>query len=700
MTLEEDSTNENIEEVTLKCNNPIKKNDIIEQFLKLQISDEVIIRDKNLKNESQKNNNCSYLINKKEENRKHIKTSSESKNVVETEVCIKEEGRLPTHLNNKKSDEKNEVTERDFNEEIESSSLEILERGPVKNTTSSRISIYDISKRNSKRHEVTYTELQQNKTIANQNSNILTSCEDEFFSNANLFLSQINTDDLISLTDEIDPFNFLEHNNIKNNEIINHKEVKEIKIKEICEYLKSENFTETPQLTRIISELGSHGFSKNEFTKDSELSSVGNVTFQSQFSMPSSPQQASTPPQIAVVPDISQNATMPINYELAKMVESQCLTIVTPVSTPLSIGLCTMMIDENKKPNITSKERKILPKVQSYSEDSQQSSIITNTKKKQSRMPSDNRTVQEYLGSKIPSSEKKDFMKTFMNNIRDIEEIIKPIESDGKTILHRFVLNQDINRTYLLVEQIKSNIKSHKSCGRKLKDYINIRDNDGYTPLFYAVRNNYKILTAYLRECGGDSYLADYNQKNTPFHIATLHGNKALTVMGLLCHPTYDDVDITNAHGQTVLHAALHEKQVDNPERNELIRFLLKKKHKVSSQDKLGKTVLHYAVKYCAKTDKFDILEILLTEGCDSSTAKLIQDNRGKTILHEAALQNHMPIERQKELITFLIVHCSELLEVKTKDGKLPYQLVTSDRVLVKNELQYKWDNNCGYIKI
>ncbi|XP_023238672.1 uncharacterized protein LOC111637419 [Centruroides sculpturatus] len=693
MTLEEDSTNEennsfvykNIEEVTLRCNNPIKKNDIIEQFLKLQISDE-----------SQNNNNNSYLINKKEENRKHIKTSSESKNVVEREVYIKEERRLPTHLNNKKSDGKNEVTERDSDEETESSSLEILERGPVRNTSSSRVSVYDISKRNSKRHEVTYTGLSQNKIIANTNSNILTNCEDEFFSN---LFSTINTDDLISLTDEIDSFNLLEQNNIKNNEI-NHKEVKEIKIKEICEYLKSENFTETPQLTRIISELGSHGFSKNEFTKDSEVSPVGNVTVQSQFSMPSSPQQASTPPQMAVIPDISQNATMPINYELAKTVESQHLTIVTPVSTPLSIGLCTMILNDDKKPNITSKQRKILPKVQSYSEDSQQSSIITNTKKKQSRMPSDNRTVQEYLGSKIPSSEKKDFMKNFMNNIKDIEEIVKPIDSDGKTILHIFVLNQDINKTYLLVEQIKSNIKSHKSCGRRLKDYINIRDNNGYTPLFYAVRNNYKILTAYLRECGGDSYLADYIQKNTPFHIATLHGNKALTVMGLLCHPTNDNVDITNAHGQTVLHAALHEKQIDNPERNELIKFLLKKKHKVSSQDKLGKTVLHYAVKYCAKTDKFDILEILLTEGCDSSIAKLIQDNRGKTILHEAALQNHMPIERQKELINFLIVHCSELLEVKTKDGKLPYQLVTPDRLLVKNELQCKWDNNCGYVKI
>lgn len=726
-----------------KCNENISKsielsesNDVIEQFSKLQLSDKGNVN-KTVNNKCKNNTETERFSSNKDKKNKNdadeklLENKVYSKNC-KTALCLDDEQVI-------KSDD-------DKNNQCKQLPLEsFLARAPVRNCPSYVQSrkiwkhdalkkpIYpkqknefhtyksslqlspsqDLQFKDSKeyRHDdeginkTVVIELQQNINTNSTNSSIKSTLPGIFTFLENNENDFINSTSSSYSVDDLQEY-FQEEIGKNCNDKIANDEIKEIiKTSEIYEYLKNDdNYNEIPQLTRLISEIESPTSDDNEKSSNykerlSSVESIGKaMIYSSSTIMPSSPLHASSPPYIAVSPDPSHNATIINNLNSVSPTEAQYLKVVTSIPSPISIGLCMTMIDgNNKQPSTIVKERKILPKIENKSTiNSEQRSPTNCTKKKSSRTNSINKTLQEYLGSLIPIKIKKEFIRNFFSHIRSIEEITKPRYRHKRTILHKFVLNQDLNGTYLLIEQIRAYIKSS---GGILKDFIDIKDDYGYTPLFYAVGKNSKWITAYLLECKADSYIKDYEAGNTPLHIATIHGNNGLTVLRLLIQQDKHNVNITNKKGQTILHSALIYNQTETQkEKNELIRFLLKKKYKVCSQDNEGKTPLHYAIKLCAEIKKFDILQILLTEGFDSNNGKLQQDKNGRSILHDAALQNHISRKVQKELIEFIIGHCSDLLEIKDKDGKLPYELISSERTEIKEILQYKWDNRYGYI--
>lgn len=725
-----------------KCNENISKsielsenNDVIEQFSKLQLSDKGNIN-KNVNNKCKKNTETERISSNEDK-----KNKNDADKLLENKV-YSENGKTALCLD----DEQVNKSDDDKNNRCKQFPLEsFLARAPVRNcpsyvqsrkiwehdalkkpiypkqkiefhTSKSSLQLspsQDLQFKDSKEYrydegiyKTVTTELQQNINTNTTNSSIKSTLP-----GISTFLLENNVNDFINSTsssysvDDLQEY-FQEEIGKNYNDKVTNDEIKEIKKKkEIYEYLKNDdNYNENPQLTRLISEMESSTSDDNEKSSNykeklSSVESVGKAMIYSLSTiMPSSPMHASSPPHIAVSPDPSHNATIINNLDSVSPTEAQYLTVVTSIPSPISIGLCMTMIDgNNKQPSTIVKERKILPKIENKSTiNSEQRSPTNCTKKKSSRTNSVYKTVQEYLGSEIPIEIKKKFMRNFFSHMSSIEEITKQKYRHKRTILHKSVLNEDLNGTYLLIEQIRAYIKSS---GGSLKDFIDIKDDYGYTPLFYAVEKNSKCVTAYLLECGADSYTKDYEAGNTPLHIATIHGNDALTVLRLLLQRDKDNVNIINKKGQTILHSALIYNQTETQkEKNELIRFLLKKKYKVSSQDNEGKTPLHYAIRLCAEIKKFDILQILLTEGFDSNNGKLKQDKNGRSILHDAALQNHICKKVQKELIEFIIGHCSDLLEIKDKDGKLPYELISSERTEIKEILQYKWDNRYGYI--
>jgi ankyrin repeat protein len=156
-----------------------------------------------------------------------------------------------------------------------------------------------------------------------------------------------------------------------------------------------------------------------------------------------------------------------------------------------------------------------------------------------------------------------------------------------------------------------------------LKDfYIDQSDENGETPLFFAIRANNVIAVRRLLERGADPTRRN-NNGLIPIQVAATQG-KDFKIIDLLLEYEYVDIDDGGQSGYTLLHWAMATSNVTTA------RFLLSKGANPNVADRNGATPLHVAA-YCA--DKTDVLGLILEkEQVDINR----RDKNGQTVLHYA----------------------------------------------------------------
>ncbi|XP_046462731.1 uncharacterized protein LOC124208913 [Daphnia pulex] len=169
------------------------------------------------------------------------------------------------------------------------------------------------------------------------------------------------------------------------------------------------------------------------------------------------------------------------------------------------------------------------------------------------------------------------------------------------------------------------NAKNDQEIDENLKEGkfdINSRDQNGDTPLFWAIRANKVEKVKILLERGADPTKLN-NEGLTPFQVAVTQ-NKHSEILDLLLED--EDVDINDGgiSGYTLLHWAMATSNVT------VVDFLLSRGANPNVAGQNGATPLHMAA-YCA--DKTDVLDLILkTKQVDINR----RDKNGQTALHYA----------------------------------------------------------------
>jgi ankyrin repeat protein len=153
---------------------------------------------------------------------------------------------------------------------------------------------------------------------------------------------------------------------------------------------------------------------------------------------------------------------------------------------------------------------------------------------------------------------------------------------------------------------------------------INVRDNNGKTPLHDAAGLGNLKAMEFLLDKGVDINVRDNNGK-TPLHDAAGLGN--LKAMEFLLDKGVD-INVRDNNGRTPLHDAAGLGNL------KAMEFLLDKGVDINVRDNNGRTPLHMA----AGWGKLKVMEFLLDKGVDLN----VRDTNGKTPLHWAANSGHI----------------------------------------------------------
>lgn len=202
---------------------------------------------------------------------------------------------------------------------------------------------------------------------------------------------------------------------------------------------------------------------------------------------------------------------------------------------------------------------------------------------------------------------------------------------------------------------------------------VNAKDNDGWTPLHWAVKNNHSTTAEVLLDNGAglitfESFQEHYvwrkyqeieteHCKNS-LHLAARLGNLE-AVEDLLGKGA--DVNAQNDIGKTPLHFAAENGY------KEVVEALLDKDGiDVNAKDNDGKTPLHFA----ADNGHKEVVEVLLKGGANVNA----KDNSGYTPLHCAA--NNL----YKDVVKALLDKGANV-NAEDNDGSTPFDLTTNEEI-------------------
>ncbi len=159
------------------------------------------------------------------------------------------------------------------------------------------------------------------------------------------------------------------------------------------------------------------------------------------------------------------------------------------------------------------------------------------------------------------------------------------------------------------LERIKTLLTEHP-------DYLELKLENGQSPLSVAAYNNQPDILKYLIESGADVSVAS-GSGSTPLHGAAYYG--FLECVKLLVE-SGADVNIANRGGYTPIKSAVAGNDV------EIIKFLVKNGVEVNIQNRAGNTPLHTAATFSSD----EIFETLMLGEVDVNIA----NNAGCTVLH------------------------------------------------------------------
>jgi ankyrin repeat protein len=190
--------------------------------------------------------------------------------------------------------------------------------------------------------------------------------------------------------------------------------------------------------------------------------------------------------------------------------------------------------------------------------------------------------------------------------------------------IHSAVLARDEARVRELIQQCELGHIDFAS--------IEAQDEDGYTPLHYAVILRIHNIIRLLHEATADAKAPDIRGL-TPLHwAALLLDDYALTLLT----EQVVDIDLLDNENRTPLYLACVEGRDVNGKSNPVIlkkcvACLLARRSKVDLCDKQGRTLVHYL----AASWQFDSMNLLIEEGVDPRIIDNSPDKR--TSLHYAA---------------------------------------------------------------
>ena len=156
-------------------------------------------------------------------------------------------------------------------------------------------------------------------------------------------------------------------------------------------------------------------------------------------------------------------------------------------------------------------------------------------------------------------------------------------------------------------------VKQHLAAGAD----VNAKDDDGYTPLDYAVPAGKEETADLLRKHGGISGAED------SIHVAAIMGNIEAVRQHLAAGA---DVNAKNQNGSTPLHLAPASGH------KEIAELLIARGADVNAKNKYGVTPLHFAAGYGRK----ETVELLIAKGADVSAKVVSGPKQGLTPLDAA----------------------------------------------------------------
>lgn len=184
-----------------------------------------------------------------------------------------------------------------------------------------------------------------------------------------------------------------------------------------------------------------------------------------------------------------------------------------------------------------------------------------------------------------------------------------------------------IEAKYSILEACRcGDLDTVKTILAKNPDFVNKRDEFGYTPIFAAAQSGHFELVKFLIARGADLN-AKTEDGETLLHFLIFGESEEIDYIEIakFIIEKGADIKIKDDKGRTLLHiAAYFDLDFD------FIKLLIKKGADINARSKDGKTPLHHASFFCGKKE---LIEFLIENMADIHAA----DNKGRTALHDAA---------------------------------------------------------------
>ena len=176
-------------------------------------------------------------------------------------------------------------------------------------------------------------------------------------------------------------------------------------------------------------------------------------------------------------------------------------------------------------------------------------------------------------------------------------------DENGNTPLHYSVYKNNYELTTLIIEEAKKGLglSSHK-----ISNFINEKNDEGYTALLYSVKNGNLEIYKYLKKLGAKVEITTNLGKNA-LHISAETNNTNMLIFLLLNEPL--DIYTLDDNGSTPLHWACYSGAY------EVANYLLCLKADINSRDKQQITPLFLAV----DNNRENIVRLLLMYGADKN---------------------------------------------------------------------------------
>ena len=181
---------------------------------------------------------------------------------------------------------------------------------------------------------------------------------------------------------------------------------------------------------------------------------------------------------------------------------------------------------------------------------------------------------------------------------------------------------------------------------------LEVRDEDGFTPLHQAAMNKNPAVSKALLAAGADLKVRD-KWGNTPLHRAAARNENSAVVQVLLAAGA--ELEVRDEDGFTPLNrAAMNENSA-------VIQALIDAGADLKVRDKWGLTPLHRAAR---DNENSAVVQILLAAGAGAELE--VRDKWGLTPLHRAARDN------ENSAVVQVLLAAGAELEVRDKDGNTP----------------------------